>query len=277
MNDGDFIKVEYEMRAGDDKKLVMTSSEKLAKDNDIFDENRHYGDVTIIVGSDQVFKKINDSFTSAEKDKEYEVDMTPEEAYGVRDPKNIKIHTYREFKKQNVDPVPGMEVHINNKHGKVLSVTPGRVLVDYNAPLAGRRIQYKYTIKEKLDSDESKVASLVSMNYPVEESKVQVSVSEKSASIKVPEEAKFDPVWIEAKFRFVNDVRKYLPGMTVILSEEYEPTPEPVAAPENEPASEKQAEDAKPAELESAKVQEQDKPEQVEQEKANAAPDESQA
>lgn len=266
MNDGDFIKVEYEMRAGDDKKLVMTSNEQLAKDNDIFDEQRRYGAVTIIIGSDQVFKKINESFAAAEKDKEYEVDLTAEEAYGVRDPKNIKIHTYREFKKQNVDPVPGMEVHINNRHGRVLSVTPGRVLVDYNPPLAGKNLQYKYTVKEILESDQSKVLSLVSMNYPVEESKIQVTMGDKEATVDVPEEAKFDPVWIEAKFRFVNDVRKYLPGITMILSEKYEPLPEPQKPAEEEKPQETTPEATTPEAAPQAEEPEKTEPEPAEPE-----------
>lgn len=277
MNDGDFIKVEYEMRAGEDKKLVMTSDEKLAKDNDIFDEHTRYGAVTIIIGSDQVFQKINESLLKAEKDKDYEVDLTPEEGYGVRDPKNIKIHTYREFKKQNIDPVPGMEVHINNRHGKVLSVTPGRVLVDYNPPLAGRNIQYKYNIKEILESDHAKVLSLVAMNYPVEESKIQVTVADKQATVDVPEEAKFDPIWIEAKFRFVNDVRKYLPGVTVILSEKYEPTPEPEKPAEEEKPKEETAEPTPEEQAPPVEEPEKTEPDSEQQEQSDADPGKEEA
>ncbi len=271
MNDGDFIKIEYEMRAGDDKKLVMTSSEQLAKDNDIFDENRKYGPATIIVGSDQVFEKINESFKNAEKDKEYEVDLSAEDAYGARDTKNIRIHTYREFKKQNIDPAPGMEVHLNNRHGKVLSVTPGRVLVDYNAPLAGKTLQYKYTVKDVLEGDQAKTLALVTMNYPIDESKLQVSADGKVMTVEVPEEAKFDPVWIEAKFRFVNDVRKYLPGVTLVVAEKYEPMPEPETPAEEAKTEEKQTEE-KPAEKPSEEPSKEEEPQVQESEKAEPEP-----
>ncbi|EQD70187.1 FKBP-type peptidyl-prolyl cis-trans isomerase [mine drainage metagenome] len=65
MNNGDFIKIDYSMRVGDEKKLVSTSIEQLAKDNSIFNENNKYGPISVIVGADQVFKKIDDSFVGS--------------------------------------------------------------------------------------------------------------------------------------------------------------------------------------------------------------------
>ncbi len=227
MNDGDFIKVDYEMRVGDDKKLVSTSKEQLAKENDIYDDKHSYHPTVIIVGTDQVFKKINESFKTHSEGSEDEVTMTPDESYGARDPKNIKVHSYIEFKRQNIDPVPGQEVLINHRRGKVLSVTPGRVLVDYNHAYAGKTVYYKYTILEKISDDKGKVLALISMNYPVNEDKFNVSVEGDSIKIEIPEETKFDPVWVEAKFHLVNDMRKYLPGKTVQLVETYLPQEEP--------------------------------------------------
>ncbi|MCL5803740.1 MAG: peptidylprolyl isomerase [Candidatus Thermoplasmatota archaeon] len=249
MNDGDFIKVDYEMRVGDEKKLVSTSKEQLAKENDIFDDKHAYHPTVIIVGTDQVFKKINESFKSHSEGGEDEVTMTPDESYGARDPKNIKVHSYIEFKRQNIDPVPGQEVLINHRRGKVLSVTPGRVLVDYNHAYAGKTVYYKYTILEKISDDKGKAQSLISMNYPVNEDKFNVSVEGDVIKIEIPEETKFDPVWVEAKFHLVNDMRKYLPGKTVQLVETYLPQEEPKT---EEPATTESAEGNKPEEEQKA-------------------------
>lgn len=240
MNSGDFIKIDYSMRVGDDKKLVSTSNEQLAKDNSIFSENTKYGPIAVIVGADQVFKKIDDSFQAAEVDKEVELTLTPDEAYGARDPKNIKVHSYIEFKRQNIDPVPGQEIYLNHRRGKVLSVTPGRVLVDYNPPHAGKTILYSYTLRSIISDPKEKVEALIEMNYPVSEAVFTVTSEGEAIKIEVPEASKFDPVWMEAKFRLVNDIRKYLPGFTISIVENYTPgeAPKPEGAPEGEAKTE---------------------------------------
>ncbi len=226
MNDGDFIRLDYNMRVGEDKKLVSTSDEKVAKDNDIFDDKVRYRPIVVIVGTDQVFKKIDESFKTAEVGKEVEIAMTPEESYGKRDPKNIKIHSYIEFKRQNIDPVPGQEVFFNQRRGRILSVTPGRVLVDYNPPHAGKDVLYAYTVKEVLSDPKDKVLALIDMNYPLRDGVFDVSVDGTAIRIGIPEESKFDPVWVEAKFRIVNDIRKYFPEDTTSIVETYTPVEE---------------------------------------------------
>ena len=243
MNSGDFIKIDYSMRVGDDKKLVSTSSEQLAKDNSIFNENTKYGPIAVVVGADQVFKKIDDSFKDAQIDKEVEVMLNPEEAYGARDPKNIKVHSYIEFKRQNIDPVPGQEIYLNHRRGKVLSVTPGRVLVDYNPPHAGKTIVYSYTLRSVISDPKDKVQALIEMNYPASDAVFTVSSEGETIRIEVPEASKFDPVWMEAKFRLVNEIRKYLPGYTISIVENYTPgeVPKQESAPESEVKSEGEA------------------------------------
>ncbi|MCL4336004.1 MAG: peptidylprolyl isomerase [Candidatus Thermoplasmatota archaeon] len=221
MNDGDFIKINFEMYVGEDRKLVSTNNEQLAKDNSIFDEKLKYKETVLIVGSENLFPEINESFRNAETGKDYEVVITAENAYGVRDSKNIRVHTVREFQRQKVDPVPGQEISINGKRGRVISVTPGRVLVDYNHQWAGKSVLYKYNIAGIVDDAKEKIKALIDYNYNVDSDKFQVSIGGKDITVTVPEETKFDPVWIEAKYRLVNDIRKHFPSMDIMIVESY--------------------------------------------------------
>lgn len=221
MNEGDFIKLDFTMMVGDDKKIVATNLEKVAKENDIYDEKTRYRDAVIIVGSDKVFQEINDSFKKADVGKENEVKIEAANAYGIRDTKNIKVHTVREFQRHNIDPVVGEEVNLHNKTGRVMSVTPGRVLVDYNHQWAGKPVYYKYTVKELVKNDLDKVKAIVDMNYNVDSEKFEFDLKDGEVSITVPEEAKFDPAWFEAKYRIVNDMRQNLKGINVSFVEKY--------------------------------------------------------
>lgn len=251
MNEGDFIKLDFTMMIGEDKKIVATNLEKVAKENDIYDDKTRYRDAVMIVGSDKIFQEINDSFKNAEVGKEEEVKIEAANAYGIRDTKNIKVHTVREFQRHNIDPVVGEEVNLHNKTGRVMSVTPGRVLVDYNHQWAGKPVYYKYTIKELLENDLDKVKAIVDMNYNVDSEKFEFDLKNGEVSITVPEEAKFDPAWFEAKYRIVNDMRQSLKGINVSFVEKYtnekEEEKEEVEKPEAE-AKEEMMEEAKPAE-----------------------------
>ncbi len=222
MNNGDFIKIEFELRTQDDGKLLATNKEELAKQNDIYNEEMHYGPSVIIVGSDNLLKKVNESFLTAEPDKEVRVEMSPQDAYGERDPKNIKVHTYREFEKNHIDPEVGKEIILNNRRGKVLSVTPGRILVDYNHQWAGKKVVYIYTIKDVLKTDMEKMKALVDMYYSYKSDQFTLEETPDKISITIPEGAKFDAAWMEAKFEIINQARNHIKGKDFVIVEIYE-------------------------------------------------------
>lgn len=250
MKNEDFIKLDFELRAGEDKKLYATNREDLAKAENIYNEEAHYGDYYGIVGTDSFLKKINESLLNAEVGKEYELEIPPEDAYGIRDPKNIKVHTVREFQRQNIDPVVGQEVIIDRKQGRIISVTPGRVMVDYNNRFAGKTIYYKYTVKEVISDPAEKVRSLLFMNYSSNAQKFGIKAEGEDLKLEVPEESKFDHYWFDVKFTVVNEIRKYIPDSNVVLVETY-PKQEKVETPAEETPKETQeapAENPQPAE-----------------------------
>jgi peptidylprolyl isomerase len=63
------------------------------------------------------------------------------------------------------------------------------------------------------------------MYYQPEKEDFTCSIEAASAIISVPEDAKFDPVWLNAKYLVVNDIRKYLPDTDISIRELYLKTP----------------------------------------------------
>ncbi len=226
MEDGDFVKINFEMRIGSDKQLVATSDESVAKENNIYDPDQKYGEGVMIVGSDDIFKEINESLKTSKVGEEHEVEIKAQDAYGIRDPKNLKVHTVGEFKRNKIDPIPGQDVRINNKRGRVLSVSPGRVVVDYNHPWAGKDVYYKFTIKEKIEGKEDKLKGIIEMNFPSAADKFEVSSKDDVLEIAVPEEMKFSLEWFDAKYRVVESVRKNIKDTSLSIVEKYDPVKE---------------------------------------------------
>ncbi|MCL5437846.1 MAG: peptidylprolyl isomerase [Candidatus Thermoplasmatota archaeon] len=261
MNNGDFIKIDYEMTVGDDKKVVSTNSKKIAEDNGIYDEHFKYGDFVAIVGSEAFFKTINDSFLTAKKGEEYTVETRPEDGFGTRDPKNIRVHTIREFQRLNIEPEVGKEVLLNQRRGRIISVTPGRVMVDYNHRYAGKVVHYKYKILDIITDDVEKVKSVISMSYPIEIEKFTIEHSGEEVTVRIPDESKFDPAWFEAKFSIVNEVRKNIPNVVLVFKEVYEKEEKPK---EEEPKEETKSEDKEEAPEEKDEKKDESSPEKTE-------------
>jgi peptidylprolyl isomerase len=228
MENGDFVKIKFEMRVGSDKQLVATSDEALAKENNIYDPDQKYGEGVLVVGSEDLFKEINDSLLSSKIGEEHEVEIKAENAYGMRDSKNLKVHTMSEFKRNNIDPVPGAEVRINNKRGRILSVSPGRVVVDYNHPWAGKDVFYKYSLVEKLDGKKEILKGIIDLNFSRGSDKFVIEERENDLEITVPEDMKFNIEWFDAKYRVVEATRKYLKDLVIYITEKYEPVKEEV-------------------------------------------------
>jgi peptidylprolyl isomerase len=222
MNEGDFIKITFEMRIGTDKRLVATNIESIAKENDMFDEEQDFNEMPVIVGTKDLFDEINKSILGKNVGEGDEVEIKSEKAYGERDVKNIKVHPYSEFQKNKIDPIPGNEVRIGNRRGRVLSVSPGRVVVDFNHPWAGKDVFYKYTIVSKTEDDVGKVQNMIQQHVGKLWSSFQVEESGDNINVTIPEDMKFNMEWFNEKFHVINTAREHLKGKTIVLIEKYE-------------------------------------------------------
>ena len=146
----------------------------------------------------------------------------------------------RAFQRNKINPEMGKEVNINNKVGKIISVTPGRVLIDYNHELAGKDLYYKYEIKKVINDVDGRVKAIIDMDYS-DSDNFEVTIDNNTINIQISEEAKFDVNWVDSKYKIVNDIRKYLPDNDVIVKELYrkeETQEEPKEENEEEPKEE---------------------------------------
>lgn len=91
---------------------------------------------------------------------EYEIKVPPEEAFGRKDPSLIQIIPMRFFKMNGIKPKPGMFIEVDGSLGRIISISGGRVIVDFNHPLAGREIVLKIKINRIEKNPEEKIKFL---------------------------------------------------------------------------------------------------------------------
>jgi FKBP-type peptidyl-prolyl cis-trans isomerase 2 len=119
----------------------------------------------ICVGYGMVVKGLDDFLDGKEIGKKYTLKLTPEKAFGKRDSKLIRLIPLKMFLAQKVYPEPGMTLALDNNLVKIISVSGGRVMVDFNNPLAGKDIEYDFTIKKKVDEIKIKAAAVQSFLF----------------------------------------------------------------------------------------------------------------
>jgi len=206
IKNNDFVKIEFDLYAND--KLVQTTNEKKAKDAGLKIENK--GPMTIIVGKRAIVKAVDEDMLNVKDNKTRTLELSPENAYGKRDNKNIKMLPKSAFTEHEMRAVPGMVYDFNGMFGTVKSVVGGRVMVDFNNVLAGKNIKVEYSIVEKIEDVKEKIIFIFENVLKLPQKLFRVDVEDKEVGITVPEElAKMQDVLKKSLEEFISDIKDY--------------------------------------------------------------------
>lgn len=188
MNSGDFVYVDFIGRVKDTGEIFDLTKEDIAKKENIYDPKFKYHPVPIIVDAGFVLKGLDESLKEMKVGEKKTIEILPEKAFGERNPDFIKLIPLSVFKDQDIDPVPGRYVTVNRMNGKVVSIDGGRVRIDFNHPLAGKKLEYEIEIKSEITNAPEKVKTII--NYytglPVDEIEIEQKDSEVEVKTKKP-------------------------------------------------------------------------------------------
>ena len=163
MERGDFVTINYISRIKDTNKVFDTTFEEVAKREGIHRDNATFGPVTIVLGAAHVIPGLEKCLLDMDVGDEKEVDIEPEDAFGPRNRSRITTVLMRDFRRHGVLPRPGMRIEINNRWATVRSVSSGRVILDFNHPLAGKTLHYTVQLLKKVDSTKEKIEAVLKL------------------------------------------------------------------------------------------------------------------
>ncbi|HKL23951.1 MAG TPA: FKBP-type peptidyl-prolyl cis-trans isomerase [Candidatus Nanoarchaeia archaeon] len=132
--------------------------------------------------------------------KEYNIEIKPEDAFGKREQKNIQRMPLNIFKQHGVNPQQGAVYNFDNKPGKILSVTGGRVMVDFNHPLAGKPVVYNVQVKRKVTDLDEKVRAFIDFVFK-RELNYEIDKENKKIKLKVEPQIKQMTEMFKQKFK----------------------------------------------------------------------------
>ncbi|MEI6850140.1 MAG: FKBP-type peptidyl-prolyl cis-trans isomerase, partial [archaeon] len=100
----------------------------------------------IVIGQKMVPRGLDAAIEGKEEGKEYKIDLKAKDAFGERDRTLLKTIPMKVFTDKQIMPKPGMAFIMDEALVKVVAVSGGRVITDFNNPLAGKDVTYKYII-----------------------------------------------------------------------------------------------------------------------------------
>lgn len=153
---GDFVEIEFTGRTKDGNVFDSNISEELKKLN----PEAEAKPFVFPLGHGMFLKGIEEFLLDREQGM-YEISLPPEKAFGKRDSKKIKIIPINVFREKNVNPVPGVAFNFDGLVGKIITVSGGRVIVDFNNLLAGKEVIYKIKVNRKIDDINEKVKAML--------------------------------------------------------------------------------------------------------------------
>ncbi|MEK6897823.1 MAG: peptidylprolyl isomerase [Nanoarchaeota archaeon] len=112
------------------------------------------------LGEGMFLKGVEDFLINKEIGK-YEIELSPEKAFGNRNSKLIQLMPVKIFREQKLNPVPGILFNFDGRIAKVLSVSGGRVMVDFNNPIAGKVVVYSINVLRKIEDMNEKAKALI--------------------------------------------------------------------------------------------------------------------
>lgn len=169
----DFIEIEFTGKTKEGEIFDSNIKEDLKKTN-LNSESKPF----IFCLGEGMFLSSVEEFLTGKNIGEYFLNLSPEKAFGKRNSALIQVFPSKAFREHKLNPVPGVMFSFDGKLAKVISVSGGRAMVDFNNPLAGKEVNYKIIVKRKVEDINEKIKAFNeflfrrNFNFEVEGSKL---------------------------------------------------------------------------------------------------------
>lgn len=169
MQEHDFVRISY--------------SGKIKESGQALDSNEN---APVIIGANWVIKGIDEALREMHIGEKKSIEVPPAKAFGERNADFVKLVSESEFKRHGQTPVPGMTINADNLMGRILTVSGGRVRIDFNHPLAGKVLIYDVEIKHKLENMDEKIKAILEFYMRAKPENVKIKIHEKEVEIETP-------------------------------------------------------------------------------------------
>ena len=173
----DFVEIDFTARIKETDIVFDTTLIEDAKKANLPTEK--IKPLRICIGQGMIILGLDKALEEKEIGKKYALELKPKDAFGERNAKLIKVMPLKVFTAKEIVPIQGMMLTLDDMLARISAVSGGRVIVDFNNPLAGKEITYTFTIRRQITQEKEKIATLASF-YLKEEPFITLKESKKA-------------------------------------------------------------------------------------------------
>ncbi|MEM3609493.1 MAG: peptidylprolyl isomerase [Candidatus Anstonellales archaeon] len=205
---GDLIKLEFTGRINANNQVFETTDEKVAKENNVYDARQKYKPRLVFYEKGDMIKGLEKELPSMELNVEKEFVVKPEDAFGPRYNELTRTMPVSEFEKRGYKPAVGMAVDLNGTLGIVRAVSGGRVVIDFNHPLAGMELKYNVKVLNVYKTLEEKLNALIE-EFEIKDLEYKIDEKNKRLDLKY-NKASFEEEYMRKKLTLIDVIRRNL-------------------------------------------------------------------
>lgn len=191
LQEKDFIEIEFNGKIKGGEIFDSNIKENLKKINPNLDDNlasKQARPFVFCLGEGMFLKGIDD-FLIGKSAGNYNIELSPEKAFGNRNSNLVQLMPMKVFVEHKLNPVPGAVLNFDDRFAKVLAVSGGRVIVDFNSPLAGKSVIYEIKVLRKVTDMNEKAKALIEflfkreMEFNIEGKKIMIKAEKQLTDI----------------------------------------------------------------------------------------------
>lgn len=157
---GDLVRIAFTGRRASDQSIFETTDVPTARDTGIFDPKIVYGPRLVIMDRGMMLPGLEEGIRRMEVGQTGKINIPYSMGFGPRHKELLRIMPEREFAKQGVKPQVGLVVNMDGVPARVKSASSGRVVLDFNHPLAEQDLVYIVNLIEVITEPAAKVKAL---------------------------------------------------------------------------------------------------------------------
>jgi FKBP-type peptidyl-prolyl cis-trans isomerase 2 len=209
INEGDCTYISFIGRVKADGRVFSTTNEDIAKKNNIYNKNYHYGPLFVMIGKGGLMHGLEKRLIGKSIGEKYTVLVPSSEGFGRRDPKKIESISLRRLKQAGIKPVRGATVLFRDRYGIIVAIESGMAKVDFNHELAGKDLEFEVQIEKVVQEFEKKIDGLIELHFPslkIEDRKFSFNLEQGTLLIDFPFAYLLNPNNGARVFQFFNDI-----------------------------------------------------------------------
>ena len=176
---GDFVELEFVALTEDGRVFDTNIREEASKIG--VEDSEKVEPLGICIGQGMLVKGLDKGLEDREAGKDYSLEIKPEEAFGKRDARLVRTVPLMAFAEM---PRQGMFINVDGLLARVVSINGGRVLIDMNNPLAGKKINYRFRIKSIIEDKEKKI-KIIAESMKAELKKININKDNGSIEVEL--------------------------------------------------------------------------------------------